>query len=203
MLFEEVGRLFGLEGTDPNTFLFTVIFYTSFFMLYGIFVFSFYKFLSKKNIFSLDLSNFEKSKNSYSEKISSIFLYVIEYIILLPIFIFIWFGVLSIFLMISARPEMTANSLLIISAAIIITVRILSYLNEQLSEEIAKVVPLTILVMAILGDNFFSFSLLSERLVSIGSLYVHIWQSLGLIVFFEFLMRILDIFSSGKKSIKD
>jgi len=64
----------------------TLAFFTTVIVLYSIFVFYFYRFLARKNIIELNLNQYNQYGNEVVMKIFAVIFYIIEYIILLPVF---------------------------------------------------------------------------------------------------------------------
>ncbi|MBS3073390.1 hypothetical protein J4465_01160, partial [Candidatus Pacearchaeota archaeon] len=139
----------------------SLIFFTILILIYSIFVFYFYKFLAKKNILGLDLSQYNIYKKSRFYKLLASVLYFVEYILLLPLLSLIWFAFLSIFLIIlSKSPSIT--TILTISASLVGAVRITAYLSEDLSKDLAKMLPFVLLAFFLVGETFFDPSLIIQ-----------------------------------------
>ena len=67
-------------------------------VLYAIFIWKFYKSIAKKNLIGLDLSRYNKAKHPVLVKLVAAGLYFIEYILILPFLIFLWFAFFTVFL---------------------------------------------------------------------------------------------------------
>src|SRR3989344_6351442 len=72
-------------------------------VLYAIFIWKFYRFISTKNLLGLDLNKYNKSENSFSTKILAGALYFLEYLVIIPFIIFIVYVILTFFLMILSQ----------------------------------------------------------------------------------------------------
>jgi hypothetical protein len=104
----------------------------------------FSRFMSRRDVLKLNLSNYSRSKHPEARKTFAVFLYLIEYIIILPFVIFIWFiGLTAIILL--ASQDQAVIQVLTLAAAIVACIRIVSYYDEDLSRDIAKLFPLTLL----------------------------------------------------------
>src|SRR3989344_4990759 len=117
-------------------------------LVYSIFVWKLHKFISKKNIISLNLNKYNRSSHPFFEKLFAGFLYIIEYILILPFLAFIWFSVFSIFLIL-LNNNLQVDLVLFISAAVITAIRMAAYYDEDLSREIAKLLPFTLLAISL------------------------------------------------------
>src|SRR3989344_2438759 len=106
----------------------------------SLFIWEFYKSTSKRNLIRLDLKKYNYSEHPFVSKILAIALYLIEYIIIIPFLIILWFTGLSIVLLLIA--ERPINEILFISAALIGAIRILAYYKVEMSKDLAKLFPL-------------------------------------------------------------
>jgi len=168
--------------------LFILAFFTTIMVIYSVFVFNFYRFLAKKNIIELNLNQYNQYSNPATVKFFAIIFFIIEYIILLPILTFFWFTVLSVLILILAR-ELEVNTVLLISAAVVASVRATAYVSENLAKDLAKLLPFTLLAIAITTAGFFNISALVARISIIPSLLSNIPYYLLFIVVVELIMR--------------
>jgi len=162
---------------------------------YSIFTWKFYRFLSKKDLISLNLKQYNRSTHPFLNKFFATILYLIEYVVILPFLIFFWFAVLSLIIL-ALSEELAANQIIIISAAIVASIRILSYYTEDLSRDLAKIFPFTILVIFTLSPGFFSLERIISNLATIPQFLTSILYFLILIVVIELVLRIIDSFLS-------
>jgi len=168
--------------------LFNLFVYTFFIAIYSVFIWKFYKFLAEKEILKLNLRQYNYSKYPGLEKFFAIVLYTIEYIIVLPFLVLFWFAILSLFLLFLSKAQST-EQILLISAAIIASTRIAAYINENLSKDIAKILPFTILAMFILGEDFSNLSVFLDRFSQIPALFNNILTFVIFIFAVEFILR--------------
>ena len=129
-------------------------------LIYAISIWKFYRFVSKKNIFELDLRKYNKSSNSFLYKFFNVLFYFIEYLLILPFLVFIWFSLFSIFLM-ALTKGLSLDRILMISAVVVASIRMAAYYKGDLSKDLAKLLPFTILGLAITSPNFFRISEIS------------------------------------------
>lgn len=179
---------------DPSIIL-TLFIYTGVIAAYGLLIFYFYKFIANKNIFELNLSQYHKGFGEKIKMAIKSFLNLIEYIIVLPFITFFWFTILSVFLLILAK-DLPIENVLLVSAALVTSVRITSYINKNLSQDLAKMLPLTLLGIALTTQNFFNLNLLLIHIKSIPTLLSEIFYFVGFIILIEIIMRFLDIFTN-------
>lgn len=175
---------------ETNLFV-ILIFFTAVIVIYSIFVFNFYRFLAKKNIIELNLSQYNQYTNPVAIKFFAVIFFISEYIVLLPILTFFWFTILSILILILAKG-LEVETILLISAALVSAVRITAYVNEDLSKDLAKMLPFTLLAITITTAGFFNIVDFVSRASNIPSLFSKILYYLLFIVAVELIMRISE-----------
>lgn len=163
-------------------------FFTAVIVIYSTFVFYFYRFLAKKNLIELNLNQYNQYQNQFAIKFFAGLFFIIEYIILLPVLTFFWFAILSILVLILAEG-LAVNTILLITAALVASVRITAYLSEDLSKDLAKMVPFTLLGIAITTSGFFNPLGIIEKISEIPSLFTNIPYYLLFIIAVEVVMR--------------
>lgn len=173
-----------------------LLFFTAVVVIYSVFVYYFYRFLAKKNIIELNLNKYSGSEHPSTAKFLGVILYILEYVIILPVLTFFWFAVLSIFLLVLAR-DINVATILTISAALVAAVRVTAYITQKLSVDLAKMMPFTLLGLAIINPDFFDVPLFIGRIGQIPSLFGSIVYYLLFIVVLEFLMRMIDLIASA------
>lgn len=170
----------------PWFLLMAVIFFSCLITLFSIIILKFYKTLSKRNILSLNLNQYNYSNHPVFYKINAILFYFIEYIIIMPILITIWFAILSIIILITVE-KMSLEEILLISASIIAATRMLAYYSKEIAVEIAKLLPLITLSLFLVTPEFFSVENIVSRISDIPSLL----SSTGYFILAIFLVEII------------
>jgi len=177
-------------------------FYTLMIAIYSIFIWRFYKFLARRNILNLNLSQYNRTEHPFWNKLLASGFFLLEYIIILPILVFFWFSILAIFLLLLSKSQ-SVSQILIISAAIVAATRMTAYYSTDLSKDLAKMFPFTVLTVFLLDPNFFSVEKTITRFSEIPSLLSHILGFLIFIAILEVVMRglitVIDLFSSGEE----
>jgi hypothetical protein len=164
-------------------------------VIYAIFIWKFYRFISKKNILELNLNQYNKFARPAAIKVMAGIFYFLEYIVILPFLIFFWFAIFTIFL-IFLTEGLDVQTLLIISAVIIGAVRMTSYYKEEVSKEVAKLLPYTLLAVSMTKVNFFNFESIIGSLTELPSLYQNIIYYLAFIIVLEIVLRAFDMIIS-------
>ena len=160
--------------------------------LYSIFVWKFHRFLAKRDLLNLNLSQYNTSEHPYFKIFLELSLFIVEYIIILPIIVLFWFFVMAVILLLMAKEHSISN-ILLISATLVASIRISAYYNEDLSKDLAKLFPLTILVVALLTPDFFDINGTITKIIEIPNLFTNILFYLVAIMLLEFLLRIFFI----------
>ena len=186
-----------LPGFVGNFFNFLIL--VLLIVIYSVFIWKFYRFISTKNILGLNLNKYNKSEHPLFTKLFAGTLYFLEYIIILPFLIFFWFAIFTLFLVILTETQ-EISQILIISATVIAAIRMTSYYKENLSQEIAKLLPFTIIVISVLNPNFFSGTQYIEKIFSqlsqIPGFFSQILYYLGFIIILEVILRFFDFIFS-------
>jgi len=186
--FEDPASLFLKQDGSGLTFLLFVIGIA----IYALFVWYFYRYISKRDLFPKFFYILEKEEKPTK---AQLVIFVGIYIFSFPIIIFLWFIVLAFFVYLIGE-EMPMFLAIFVSMAIIAVVRILAYYREEASKEIAKMIPYAILAffltsVAVYDDpNFFT----EKDLGSIPSQFIENLEGIVLAVvvvsIFEYSFRI-------------
>ncbi len=186
-----VNFLEGLFGANTSI-ISMLIFFTIVIIIYAVFIFYFYKYLARKNLFKLNLGQYNKTDSIFAAKLLAFIFYILEYIVILPVLTLFWFTIFSILLLLLAK-SFNVGTILLISAAFIAAVRVSSYINQDLSQDLAKMIPFTLLALALTQPEFFNASLLFTRFSEIPGLLANVPSYLLFIIIVEFVMRTGDL----------
>jgi len=207
ILFEWVGDFFqGIMNSVPTEYqiLVSLFLYTVFIIIYAVFIWKFYKFIASREIIELNLKQYNNSTHPILEKVFAVSLYTVEYMIILPFLVLFWFTILSLFLLVLSESQ-DAQQILMISAAIIVSTRATAYISEDLSKDIAKILPFTVLAMFVLNPGFFNFTGLFEKIGQIPNIFTHILMFVVFIFIIEFVLRgmysIVELFRSNDETV--
>jgi hypothetical protein len=161
-------------------------------VIYAILIWNFYRWISKREI--LKLSVWIKSRTSSpggSKFLGGIF-YLIENLVFLPVIIFLWFLFFTIFL-IFLTQGMEVGTVLTLSAIIITAIRMSSYYKEEVARELAKMLPLTLLAVALTQHGTFNFSEIIRNISLIPNYISEIWIYFIFIFVVEFILTLFDL----------
>ena len=193
----------GLNLNDAMDLLSDVGVYVVGMAVYAIFVFNFYRFVASKDMFQIDLSRYEQSRFSFVRRVLHVFFYVLKYIILFPVFAFFWFAVLTLILAFLSKERSFADTLLV-ALATVSAIRVTAYYKEDLSRDLAKILPFAVLAVFLIDASFFAVEESLDVLTEAEDYTENIVYYLLFLVLLEFALRILNglvrvLFRRGKQ----
>ena len=165
--------------------------------IYSWFIFKFYRFVARREIFEFNPSDEYRGFRKFIHTIG----YGLKYILLFPLFTFFWFAILTIILSFLSR-QTDINLIIIISVSLVTVIRVMAYYNEDLSKDLAKMLPFALLGVFLVDFSYFSVETTLSTLQQLPQLWRNMIYSLILIIVVEFLLRIiysLSIAIRGKK----
>ena len=159
--------------------------------IYAVLIFNLYRFMSRKNIFNLDLSRFEERSRPVFRKTVHLVLYVAKYLLIFPLFAFFWFGVLVVMVAFLSKTR-EVEDLLLIAMAVLTAVRVTSYYTEDLSRDIAKMLPFALLGIFLIDLRYFDVSTSTELLNRAASEWKSIFYYWVFVVILELVLRVTE-----------
>lgn len=157
--------------------------------IYAIFIFNLYRFLGRKDIFDLDLSKYRQSRFRLIQCTLHLVFYVLKYLVLFPFVAFSWFVILVVLLALMAKNQPIDN-ILMVAMAVLSAIRITSYYNEDLSRDLAKILPFALLGVFIIDLSYFSLPGSFEALQQATAFWERIAYYLLFIIGLELVLRI-------------
>ena len=159
-------------------------------VVYSILIWKFYRFIAKKDLIELNLKKYNRSTHPVLSKTIAGGFYIVEYLIVLPFLVCFWFAAFVIFLALLTKISDT-SIVITISAVIIVAIRMTSYYKEDLSKDLAKMLPFTLLSVAILQGGV-SFQEGLTRIFQLPQFFSHIYYALFFIFIIEFILRLFE-----------
>ncbi|MBW6442362.1 hypothetical protein K0A97_01100 [Patescibacteria group bacterium] len=189
---EFISTLPSFFQTFLNLFLLVIVL-----VLYALFIWKFYRFIGTKNIFKFNFNKYNKSSRPFMAKIIAGFLYLLEYILIIPFIIFFWYSIFTFFLIFLVEESVGIEMILLISAIVIASIRVASYLpksGENIAKELAKILPFTFLALSIFNPQIFSefFVRISSRLSDLPLFFSGILTYLLFIASIEVILRFFE-----------
>ena len=142
----DIGSFFpsGVSVNEAARLLWPVAVYVLGMAVYAIFIFKFYRFIAGRDIFNFDLSKNDASSVPVLRDFLFLIGYVIKYIAMFPAVAFFWFAVLTVMLAFLSEGR-DLSHILIIALATVSAVRVCAYYDEDLSRDLAKILPFAVL----------------------------------------------------------
>lgn len=159
--------------------------------IYAILIFNLYRFMSRRDIFNLDFSKFGESRHPALSKTLHFVFYVIKYVLFFPLFAFAWFGVLVVMVAFLSKTK-EVEDLLLIAMAVLASVRVTSYYTEELSRDIAKMLPFALLGIFLIDLRYFDVDTSLALLDRVGAEWRSIFYYWLFIVVLEFVLRVTE-----------
>ena len=159
--------------------------------IYAILIFNLYRFMSRRNVFNLDFSKYEESRHPFLGRTLHLIFYVAKYLLIFPLFAFFWFGVLVVMVALLSRTK-EVEDLLLIAMAVLTSVRVTSYYTEELSRDIAKMLPFALLGIFLIDLRYFDLSASTELLNRVGDKWESIFYYWVFVVLLELVLRVTE-----------
>ena len=174
--------------------------------VYGVFVFNFYRFLARKDIFTLDLQKHNQAKRPALRKTVSVIFYTVKCLVLYPVFVFFWFFIMAVLLYVLSRNQ-SVEVVMLIAMGVVGAIRICSYYQEALATDISKILPFALLGIMLIDNSVIR---LFESTESVREAALQ-WETvislayyLAFVVSLEFLLRmtsgIFTFFKNRRRS---
>ena len=120
--------------------------------VYGVFVFNFYRFLARKDIFTLDLQKHNQAKRPALRKTISVIFYTVKCLVLYPVFVFFWFFIMAVLLYFLSRNQ-SVEVVMLVAMGVVGAIRISSYYQEALATDISKILPFALLGIMLIDSS--------------------------------------------------
>jgi len=147
--------------------------------IYAIVIYHFYRFVARRDCF-------KPTKIKYSKTVGAL-----KYVFLYPFVAMIFFMGFSVILISLTKVETySIAEVLSISFALIVAIRITAYYTEDLSKDVAKMLPFAILGVFLVDSTYFSIGAVQERLSHLPENVNSIVQFLLLIILVEWILRV-------------
>jgi hypothetical protein len=140
------------QGVPPD--LETLFLYAVGIVVYTFLVFAFYETISRRDpLHSKDAKGFWGTSK-----------HVAETMLTFPIISFCYFAMLVLSLFLLSKPVTATSDIIMLSMAVVMGVRVMAHLNESLSNELAKMIPLGLLAVVIVNPGYLSVTATWSRI---------------------------------------
>jgi len=165
--------------------------------IYAWFIFKFYRFVAKKDIFDKDIFGSDKDCRGFFSILFHGISYTLKYLIIFPILTFFWVIVLSSILAFLSKTDNMSN-ILLVSMALVGVIRIMAYYSEDLSKDLSKMLPFALLGVFLIDISYFSINDSINAILQLPSLWKVAAYYFVFIILLEFVLRIGSLFSPEK-----
>ena len=145
--------------------------------IYSIIIYHFYRYIARRDCF-------KPSERKYSKTIG-----FIKYAFLFPFVAMLFFMGFSLMLIFLTKSY-AIDALLSTSFAIILAIRITAYYTEDLSKDVAKMLPFALLGVFLVDPTSFTLEVVNSRINSLPQYVNLIFQFLLLIIIVEWILRL-------------
>src|SRR3989338_6760058 len=166
--------------------------YMALIFIYSLFVWAVYREISKKDIISINLAQYNSFEHAVLNKIFAGVLYFIEYLIILPFLILFWYILFALVLLFFSE-NISLEQILLLSAAVVGSIRLLAYYKQEIAMDVAKLLPFTILAIILLSPRFLDVGRFLDSINQIPELILSVGSILFFVVGLEIVLRFLDL----------
>jgi hypothetical protein len=144
--------------------------------IYLIIIWHFYRFIAKRDSFTIEYSHhpFIVSK--------------LKYFLIFPVCAFLFFIGFSLMLLFLTK-NIEIGSILSTSFVIVVAIRIVAYYNEDLSRDVAKMLPFALLGIFLIDPFYFGFEAIMVKINSLPNFFLLCSQFIILIIGVEWSLR--------------
>jgi hypothetical protein len=166
--------------------------------LLTVIIWQFYRTLAERNIIKLNLKQYNRSEHPFLKKTFAVLLYLAEYIVIIPFFMLLWSIALAVALLLLAEKEI--GYIVLLTAAMIISIRILAYYKKEIAKDLAKLFPLITLSVFLINSKSLDIPFILGQIMQIPALLESIYSYFIVIFFVEVVLRLTDTVSELWKS---
>lgn len=144
--------------------------------IYSIIIYHFYRYIARRDCF-------KPSERKHSKAIG-----ILKYLFVFPVIAMLFFIGFS-FILIFLTNTIEISQVLYTAFVLVVAIRITAYYTEDLSKDVAKMLPFAILGIFLVDSSYFSIESVSERINMLPEFINLIIQFLLLIIFTEWILR--------------
>ena len=178
--FSEWTTQFSLERIFSGDFsaLISIFYLVIAIAIYSILIWHFYRFIAQRDCFKLSMKKHTKVIG------------FLKYFFAFPFVAFIFFMGFSLLMLFLTRGY-EIEAVLSTSFAIIAAIRMAAYYNEDLSKDVAKMLPFALLGIFLVDPSYFRFEDIIERVETLPEFFILSLQFIFFIILIEWILRIL------------
>ena len=172
---------FILDKQFLNLFISTVVLFFASLLAWYVY----YKQLARRDLFEIQKLNLKSKFVNILDRI----VYFLKYLFIFPIYSFIWFLIFSflLFLLSKSRPM---EDILFLGIIVVSATRIGAYVSEKLAEDMAKLLPLTLIAIFLIDPKAVTLQTVTSSFPSLLQQIPRAAKYLLFIIVLEWLLRI-------------
>lgn len=174
-----LARLAIWRGYEPE--LTTLALYGVGIAVYTAFVFTFYKIVSRRQAL-------KKTRPGGWGRLVRAF----EWTFMMPSIAFAYFGVLAGALFLLAKSQ-TTGQIILVALGVVVGIRVTSLLHEEMSADLARVVPLGLLGVVLVDPGFLSLETTGDRIVEAAAQWPLLTRAFALLVALEIALQTIGV----------
>tara|TARA_B110000263_G_scaffold203651_1_gene183705 strand:+ start:302 stop:967 length:666 start_codon:yes stop_codon:yes gene_type:complete len=160
-------------------------------VVYSTFVFKFYRFLATRDLIDVDFTQYSDGFTGFLKRLVNGILLIIQNILFAPFLISFWVLILAVILtLLSGGGDLYWNVL--VATSIVGSVRVISYFSEDLSRDVAKMLPFAVLGVFLVDAGSFNWDAVSTLWGQLDVFAISFASSMVLVVLLETILRILS-----------
>ena len=146
--------------------------------IYAVIIYNFYRYIARRDCF-------KPSKRKYSKSVG-----FLKYFFLFPFVAIVYFMGFSLMLLFLSK-DIEIGVVLSTSFAIILAIRMTAYYTEDLSKDLAKMLPFALLGIFLVSPSFFEYQDIVNKINSIPEFVNTAFRFIVFIIIVEWILRIL------------
>jgi len=167
----------GVLGDDPSAFL-QIFYLVISIAIYSMLIWHFYRFIARRDCFKINMKNHPK------------LIGFLKYFFIYPFVAFLFFTGFSLLFLFLTR-DYNILGVLSTSFAVVVAIRITAYYNEDLSRDVAKMLPFALLAIVLISPSYFIYKELVETIYSLPEFFAVSLRFVLFIILTEWMLRIL------------
>ena len=155
----------------------------------------YYKQLARRDLFEIPKLNMQTKFVNFLDRA----IYFLKYLLIFPVYSFIWFLIFSFLLFVLSKSR-SIEEILFLGIIVVAATRMGAYISEKLAEDMAKLLPLTLIAIFLMDPKAVTLDTLISSFNSILMQLPKVAKYLLFIIVVEWLLRVFHwTFTSIKK----
>ena len=175
-----LSKNFILDEQFLNLFISTIFLFFASLLAWYIY----YKQLARRDLFEIPKLNLKSKFANVLDRI----IYFLKYLFIFPVYSFIWFLVFS-FLLFALSKSRPIEDILFLGIIVVAATRIGAYVSEKLAEDMAKLLPLTLIAIFLIDPKAVTIETISSSFPVLLQQIPRVAKYLLFIIAVEWLLR--------------